>query len=218
MDADFTVNTMIGSQTYPYRGIFDGNGHTLNVNISSGDGAAPFRNAQNYIIQNLRITGSVNGARYASGLVGYIYGSNNTITNCRVPAKVTTTGDRVAGFVGYNYGIPHNIRNSLFDGKLVASGANCRGAAFIGYTSYSVTNISNCLENGTYENFSDLSDIGFYRDSSNPHGIIIPGKWQWPTEKTCIKNAYKDFITWASDRTKSRNWYTRPEADKVVKR
>lgn len=186
MDADFTVNTMIGSQTYPYRGIFDGNGHTLNVNISSGDGAAPFRNAQNYIIQNLRITGSVNGARYASGLVGYIYGSNNTITNCRVSAKVTTTGDRVAGFVGY--------------------------------TSYSVTNISNCLENGTYENFSDLSDIGFYRDSSNPHGIIIPGKWQWPTEKTCIKNAYKDFITWASDRTKSRNWYTRPEADKVVKR
>ena len=178
--ADITITKPVGDRySSPYSGFFEGNGHTLNVNISSGDGAAPFRNAKDYIIQNLRVTGSVNGGRYASGLVGYIYGSNNTITNCRVSAKVTTTGDRVAGFVGYNSGTPHNIRNSLFDGKLVASGANCRGAAFVGYTAYSVTNIGNCLENGTYENFSDLSDIGFCRDSSNPFGYDDNNNWSY---------------------------------------
>ena len=69
---------------------------------------------------------------------------------------------------------------------------------------------------GVYDN--DYYMLHISTAGSDPHGIIIPGKWQWPTEKTCIKNAYKDFITWASDRTKSRNWYTRPEADKVVKR
>lgn len=47
MDADFTVTTMVGlTEKEPFRGIFDGNGHTLDVNIYDvKDGnyfAAPF--------------------------------------------------------------------------------------------------------------------------------------------------------------------------------
>jgi hypothetical protein len=52
----------------------------------------------------------------------------------------------------------------------------------------------------------------------DPHGIIIPGQWQWPTETTCIKEAYPDFNTWASDHTKAKDWYNNPKAGKVVKR
>ena len=50
----------------------------------------------------------------------------------------------------------------------------------------------------------------------DPHGIVIPGKWQWPTETTCIKDAYPEFNTWAQDRTKALDWYKKPAAGKVV--
>ena len=52
----------------------------------------------------------------------------------------------------------------------------------------------------------------------DPHGIVIPGKWQWPTETTCIKDAYPEFVTWASDRTKAQDWYKHPIPAKVVQR
>lgn len=39
--------------------------------------------------------------------------------------------------------------------------------------------------------------------------------WQWPTETTCIKDAYKNFSLWASDRTKALDWYKYPEENKV---
>ena len=32
----------------------------------------------------------------------------------------------------------------------------------------------------------------------DPHGIVIPEKWQWPTETTCIKDAYPKFNTWSA--------------------
>ena len=51
----------------------------------------------------------------------------------------------------------------------------------------------------------------------DPHGIVVPGKWQWPTEKTCIKDAYPEFNTWAADHTKARDWYKHPVEGKVVK-
>ena len=51
------------------------------------------------------------------------------------------------------------------------------------------------------------------------NGIIIPGKWQWPTETTCIKNAYLKFTDWAHSITDptSKNWYMTPVEGKVVK-
>jgi hypothetical protein len=52
----------------------------------------------------------------------------------------------------------------------------------------------------------------------DPHGIVVPGKWQWPTERTCIKDAYPEFNTWAADHTKARDWYKHPVEGKVVKR
>ena len=51
----------------------------------------------------------------------------------------------------------------------------------------------------------------------DPHGIVVPGKWQWPTEKTCIKDAYPEFNTWAADHTKALDWYKHPVEGKVVK-
>jgi len=71
-------------------------------------------------------------------------------------------------------------------------------------------------QKGIYEN--DYYHIHIATAGQDPHGIVIPGKWQWPTEKTCIKDAYPEFNTWASDRTKCQDWYKHPIAGKVVNR
>lgn len=69
---------------------------------------------------------------------------------------------------------------------------------------------------GVYEN--DYYAISIPRKGQDPHGIVIPGKWQWPTETTCITDAYLKFADWAHDikNPTAKNWYMFPESGKVV--
>lgn len=67
---------------------------------------------------------------------------------------------------------------------------------------------------GIYEN--DYYMLHVSTAGTDPHGIVIPGKWQWPTERTSVKEAYPDFITWAGDRTKAKDWYLHPVKGKTV--
>ena len=70
---------------------------------------------------------------------------------------------------------------------------------------------------GVYE--SDYYAISIAKKGQDPHGIVIPGKWQWPVERTCIIDAYPTFATWAHDITNptAKNWYMYPVKGKVVK-
>ena len=68
---------------------------------------------------------------------------------------------------------------------------------------------------GLYEN--DYYMLHVATAGTDPHGIVVPGKWKWPTERTSIKDAYPDFNTWAQDRTKAKDWYKRPNESKIVK-
>ena len=69
---------------------------------------------------------------------------------------------------------------------------------------------------GVYE--SDYYAISIPRKGQDPHGVVIPSKWQWPTETTSITNAYPQFAAWAHDikNPTYKNWYMSPEAGKVV--
>lgn len=49
----------------------------------------------------------------------------------------------------------------------------------------------------------------------SPHGIMIPFEFKYPTEKTCINTAYKEFNNWGAKPVLSTNWYTKPESGKV---
>ena len=73
-------------------------------------------------------------------------------------------------------------------------------------------------EQGIYEN--DYYAIHIAKEGQDPHGIVIPGKWQWPKEQVCVKNAYPTFVDWAKDVSNptAKNWYMYPEGDKVIKR
>lgn len=53
------------------------------------------------------------------------------------------------------------------------------------------------------------------KSGEDPHGIMIPFDFAYPTEKTCIKNAYGEFNNWGSNPVVSTNWYTKPVDGKV---
>ncbi|MBR0036612.1 MAG: hypothetical protein IJP70_03105 [Bacteroidales bacterium] len=160
--ADITVNQTCGDSNSPFRGRFDGNGHTLNLNIDNVtvEYQAPFRYAKDYTIENLRTTGSVNGFFYCSGLVGTSYsstGKRNTIRNCRVSATVQSNRDNAGGIIGHGNKANHDIDNCLFDGKLISKSGNY-GGAIIGWEDGGTDNcVTNCLENGSYEGFSNTN-------------------------------------------------------------
>ena len=61
-----------------------------------------------------------------------------------------------------------------------------------------------------------LNAVRISTKGQDPHGIVIPVKWQWPTETTCIKDAYPEFVKWAADRTQATDWYKHPVKGKIV--
>ena len=67
---------------------------------------------------------------------------------------------------------------------------------------------------GAYEH--DFYMLHVSAAGTDPHGIVIPGKWQWPVERMRVTEAYPDFGKWASDHTQAKDWYKRPEQGKVV--
>ena len=187
LTADITVTNYVGrSSNRYYRGIFDGNGHTLNVSIALDDDyLAPFRYAKNYTIKNLTVTGTVSGRNYVSGLVGYdrYAKSNNYIENCRVSATINSTESVSAGFFAYSYLDYHNVNNCLFDGHLASTSTKVTyGAAFAGYGDYR-DRISNCLENGTYTGIGN-TNMNFDGTSTYGNNLYSTNNWSyhdWPS-------------------------------------
>ena len=128
MDADISTEYSVGLESdAPYRGIFDGNGYTLNVNIT-GSGMyyiAPFSRVKDATIKNLRVTGSVKGGMHAAGLIGMFDGSPEVfIQRVWVSANVTTENNRVGGFVGHTNDVIIQMEDCLFDGTLNANNAS----------------------------------------------------------------------------------------------
>lgn len=57
------------------------------------------------------------------------------------------------------------------------------------------------------------------KKGQDPHGIVIPADWAWPTEYTCIKDAYPSFKKFAEDASVKSEWYKEtPAAGKTYKK
>ena len=96
----------------PFKGVFDGDGHSVTVNINTGDScAALFPDAIGATIMNLEIRGTISGTNSVGGVVG-LARNNTLIYNCHVAASVTGSAENVGGIVGM-----------LYDGCTVS---NCR--------------------------------------------------------------------------------------------
>ena len=155
---DISVTTMAGGyvsdESYtPFSGTFDGDGHTLTINVSNQSRfAAPFKCVEGATIKNLRTAGTINGGNNAdgkllAGLVGVSFG-NNTITGCVSHVTLTTnfgTDAAMAGFVAGTKGGSITISGCVFDGSMTgSSNTRCAGIAGYEYTA-TTTTITNTL-------------------------------------------------------------------------
>ena len=117
MTADIDLGddqTKIGDYdvAYAYQGVFDGQGHTLNVNyyssspstdVEGGYSIAPFRNINGATIKNLAVTGNITGYMHCAGVVGFaVSPSTNLINNVTVSANITILNTHGGGFIGHN--------------------------------------------------------------------------------------------------------------------
>lgn len=92
--------TPIGTSTYPFRGMFDGAGFSLNVQITGNlDYQGIFGYVDYATIENLTVTGSISGKGYIGGVVGCAE-SNVTIKQCSNKASIKSTGTGCGGIVG----------------------------------------------------------------------------------------------------------------------
>ena len=143
--ADISVSTLAGAASRPFKGTFDGCGHTLTVNLTATDTyCAPFRNLDGATIQNLVVAGNIGtGKKYAAGMAGETSGAT-TIKNCRSSVAISSTAQGVrylGGLVGSASG-SLNITNCLFDGQLIAPSSKpaFQWGGFVGSGTVSITN------------------------------------------------------------------------------
>lgn len=58
-------------------------------------------------------------------------------------------------------------------------------------------------------------DVKMSQKGEDPHGIMIPCDFKYPTEKTCIKDAYNEFNSWGQNPVSSTDWFLNPVSGKV---
>ncbi len=153
MDGDINTQNSCGDANFPYRGTFNGNGHTLNVAITgTGYYEGPFKQVKNANFKNLHVTGTVNGGVHASGLVGMFDGNPEVhIDNVWVSANITSNGRIVGGFVGHGNDVELYLTNCRFDGTLTANNASdSYGGSFCGWGHNGHWYFHRLYENGTY--------------------------------------------------------------------
>ena len=151
LTSDISVSTMAGaSDANSFQGTFDGDGHTLTLNMSdfTEQYLAPFRYVGSATIKNLKTAGTIQTTgQYAGGLIANIVNSSTvTIRNCVSSVTINSTSYTNSGFVsrlGDNSQL--TISGCAFVGSLEGSDSR-NNAGFVGYCqSGSTATIEDCL-------------------------------------------------------------------------
>lgn len=108
LDADVTLSTFSGiaSKGSPFKGHFDGNGHTVSgatiTGTALGSATGFFNAIDGADIHDLGLIDlHVNGATWTGGLTGYA--ASGTISRCFTAGSVTSTSICAGGLVGENH-------------------------------------------------------------------------------------------------------------------
>ena len=153
---DLSISTMITDEDHHFKGIFDGGGHTLTVNLQGTGMAAPFLYVDNATFTNLHVAGTIratNDEAFLGGVVAFSIGNHDFIS-CRSSVDIGCTNMGCAGgFVGFagnreNHAI--SMTDCLFDGILRGKVGYASGFIGYHYTERPGTTVSmtNCLMNG----------------------------------------------------------------------
>ena len=139
-----------------FRGIFDGNGHTIsNLNCQQdGDGIGLFaRTSDKAEIKNLTLENvtvkSTNNKNYVGAVVGNSYASTK-ISNVHVTGNIDISGrGYIGGISGHGYVVMDNV--SVKGSGTIKSTFWCAGG-ILGYGAEGSTRVSNAVVEGTTEN------------------------------------------------------------------
>lgn len=163
VDGYYDDNVVGWDSDYPFRGVFDGDGHTLTftsyVEQQGGSGSkvleymAPFRYVgDGAVIKNLHVVGIAQ--TYKQYLAGLVAQASKTVVirNCWVSMHVNTTGPRNyntaynGGIVAEAYGSDSDLtlENCRFDGKMSESSWVDYSGGLVGKADGKVT-LKNCL-------------------------------------------------------------------------
>lgn len=147
--------TAIGKNvSYPFKGIFDGNGKEItDLSKTVDDDFGFFGRTNNATIKNLKISGEVNvtgNGNYASGFVAY--GENTLIEKCISNVTITNTssGGYLASFIAYVHSNGCEINECYNTGTITANQNNSIIGGIVGKAAKSVT-IRNTVNSGEIE-------------------------------------------------------------------
>ena len=158
LGANISVTQSAGSNDHRFMGTFDGQEHTLDVDITdTGEqGTAPFRFISNATIRNLHVTGTVTGTTHAAGLVGKAIAGTILIENCLVETNVNSTvgnNRHCGGIVGHGFGgnnpVDLTLRNCVYAGTITCDKNYIGGLQ--GWSDGNTLTLENCLFAGNYQ-------------------------------------------------------------------
>ena len=179
-DIDYTAYTnqaaMFGKPSNTFKGVFDGQFHTVTVAFSNTEGeeSGLFRRINGGTVKNLKVAGTiVTNQKLAGGICSGIW-QKGTITNCESAVTITDEGSGDATHGGIlacvhdktNTGI--HIYNCLFSGTINASNRTGSGG-IIGWPDGGATEVKvyNCLVTGTINLKDDNNNDVIVRDKAD---------------------------------------------------
>ena len=154
---NITITTMVGksgNQGYPFKGTFDGQGHTITANLVGGaddEGTAPFYSINDATIKNLKVTGTITTQKHRPASFAAIAGGVSTIKNCWSSADLLSTRqndwvDAGAIVACIEEGKTLNITDCAFTGTVTYDASAREGGGVVGWARSGATaNITRCL-------------------------------------------------------------------------
>lgn len=220
VDAKLTANVDLGTDIAmmgngrSYRGIFDGQGHTLSFNWDAGskENIAPFQFVEGATIRNLNVAGAIKSSgRTLSGLVGNALGTT-TISNCVSDVNITsghkTGACEVAGMIAYvNDYAEVDITDCVVKGTLNATeNEGKKGMAGFVYLQTGYCTLTNCLYAGTNNATAGSYTFGSNTIRKNCYYLNPCGKAQG--ERIVEKQLESGEVAYKlqGDRTDSCHW------------
>ena len=188
------VTTRTGKNSVnPFSGTFDGQGHTMNLNIHTTTTAdvtsAPFGSISGATIKNLHITGSETTTAYmrAASIAGFA--ANSTITNCWSEVALTSGYNKDIDCGAFVATVIENssltLNGCLFTGTITyTNAAGYEGGGMVGWTrSGSTATLNDCL----------FAPAGFTVTKYSGHYMFVGGK-----KRGVLNNCYYNDVAAAT--------------------
>lgn len=174
--SDFDMRGTSLAPKSSFSGTFDGDGHTLTVELAFSSGDQGLFKSNSGTVENLVIAGAITtrGGSYGSSYAqGALVGSNTgTIRNCTNYAEVTGTANYTGGLIGRNTGIVENCLNAGTVKTTTSSQGYAGGIVGYGAGSSSTTYTS-CINVGLVTAYSSRTAGGIIGYSSNRSAKLI---------------------------------------------